>query len=314
VGQDGLSGVIYTLNTSENRSERLGEQTEPVSHMDWSVDGAWLVFVSARDGNSEIYAMDAQGQEPYRLTENDADDTEPDWLPVTSQACAARTDRTDVTVRVGPGLNRGSYTFMPVNQDIPVLGQSTDSTGLIWLMLDKAFFPGSENVFSLWVASSEVLASPSCASVAQGEVPPLVSQPTPPPPGQWGGCGSCTTCEHPSECVLSPEGMCLWDPSTCGPQDQGGDPDPGCYRLSLSWSPTGYGSATAYSRQPCQSRFSFQPGATVYINANVSIGGGYVESWSGSCPGLVTPGFNVTSQTVTMTGNCDVHVNFSYLG
>ncbi len=35
-------------------------------------------------------------------------------------------------------------------------------------------------------------------------------------PGQWGGCGSCNTCGHDGECVLSPEGACLWDPGTCG--------------------------------------------------------------------------------------------------
>lgn len=32
----------------------------------------------------------------------------------------------------------------------------------------------------------------------------------------WGPCGSCDSCGYPSqECVTSPEGVCLWDPSTC---------------------------------------------------------------------------------------------------
>lgn len=35
-------------------------------------------------------------------------------------------------------------------------------------------------------------------------------------PGQWLGCGSCSTCGHPAnECVTAPDGACLWDPSTC---------------------------------------------------------------------------------------------------
>lgn len=35
-------------------------------------------------------------------------------------------------------------------------------------------------------------------------------------PGQWLGCGSCATCGHPAdECVTSPDGACLWDPTSC---------------------------------------------------------------------------------------------------
>ncbi len=39
-----------------------------------------------------------------------------------------------------------------------------------------------------------------------------------PTTGGWGGCGSCSDCgDHDSsECVLSPEGACLWDPTSCG--------------------------------------------------------------------------------------------------
>ncbi|MCP4249271.1 MAG: SH3 domain-containing protein, partial [bacterium] len=36
------------------------------------------------------------------------------------------------------------------------------------------------------------------------------------PTGQWGFCGSCDTCGHESrQCVTSPEGLCLWDPTFC---------------------------------------------------------------------------------------------------
>lgn len=35
--------------------------------------------------------------------------------------------------------------------------------------------------------------------------------------GQWGACGSCADCGPylSNECVLSPEGACVWDPATC---------------------------------------------------------------------------------------------------
>jgi hypothetical protein len=58
------------------------------------------------------------------------------------------------------------------------------------------------------------------------------SPPPPPPPpggstgnggpggqggtGSWGTCGSCDSCGYAaSECVRSPDGQCLWDPSSC---------------------------------------------------------------------------------------------------
>lgn len=51
------------------------------------------------------------------------------------------------------------------------------------------------------------------------------------PPGQWGACGSCSTCGfEPSQCVINPDGACVWDPSGCGGlsgSDSGDDPGPG---------------------------------------------------------------------------------------
>ncbi len=45
----------------------------------WSPDGSRLVFVSHRDGNAEIYSMEADGSDKLRLTKNNADDLTPDW-------------------------------------------------------------------------------------------------------------------------------------------------------------------------------------------------------------------------------------------
>lgn len=44
-------------------------------------DGRSIAFVSTRDGNPEIYVMDARGQEPRRLTDWRRDDTTPRWSP-----------------------------------------------------------------------------------------------------------------------------------------------------------------------------------------------------------------------------------------
>lgn len=47
----------------------------------WSADGKRIVFVSDRDGNAEIYAMNADGSGQTRLTNDPANDTDPSWSP-----------------------------------------------------------------------------------------------------------------------------------------------------------------------------------------------------------------------------------------
>ena len=47
----------------------------------WSPDGRTIVFVSWRDGNGEVYAMDADGSTPRNLTRNPAKDVRPAWSP-----------------------------------------------------------------------------------------------------------------------------------------------------------------------------------------------------------------------------------------
>lgn len=51
----------------------------------WSPDGSQIAFVSERDGNAEIYVMDADGGNPTRLTNNNAHDESPIWSPDGSQ-------------------------------------------------------------------------------------------------------------------------------------------------------------------------------------------------------------------------------------
>lgn len=45
----------------------------------WSPDGQRIVFESERDGNKEIYVMDADGGNQIRLTRNDAVDSTATW-------------------------------------------------------------------------------------------------------------------------------------------------------------------------------------------------------------------------------------------
>ena len=47
----------------------------------WSPDGSRLAFMSARDGNWEIYTASADGGQAQRMTENSANDGMPTWSP-----------------------------------------------------------------------------------------------------------------------------------------------------------------------------------------------------------------------------------------
>jgi TolB protein len=47
----------------------------------WSPDGTRIAFTSTRDGNQELYAADADGQNSVRLTSDPAIDAHPCWSP-----------------------------------------------------------------------------------------------------------------------------------------------------------------------------------------------------------------------------------------
>jgi len=47
----------------------------------WSPDGSKIAFASRRDGNYEIYQMNADGSGAMRLTNDAAFDFEPSWRP-----------------------------------------------------------------------------------------------------------------------------------------------------------------------------------------------------------------------------------------
>jgi Tol biopolymer transport system component len=47
----------------------------------WSADGKKVAFVSSRDGDADIYVMNADGSNVSPLTVNNADDRNPDWSP-----------------------------------------------------------------------------------------------------------------------------------------------------------------------------------------------------------------------------------------
>ena len=53
----------------------------PDTNPSWSPDGKRIVFVSTRDGNKEIYVMNANGaRQVRRRTKDGSEDTDPAWF------------------------------------------------------------------------------------------------------------------------------------------------------------------------------------------------------------------------------------------
>jgi TolB protein len=51
------------------------------NHAAWSPDSRRIAFHSDRDGEMEIYVMNADGTDTRRLTTNPTDDSYPSWSP-----------------------------------------------------------------------------------------------------------------------------------------------------------------------------------------------------------------------------------------
>jgi|GEM_PF-1539861 len=231
--------------------------------------------------------------------------------------CIIRTNRADVRVRVGPGLDRAAFAFLTAGEEYPVIGYAYDAAGNLWWQIDRESIPGGEMALSLWVLASEVEALGNCDQVPPGEVPvPEPGQPGQPEqpgqpggPGQWLPCGSCDTCGHPAnECVTSPEGACLWDPATCVQQpEQPGEPGGQCYRITAQIDKGNCGANTSVIiTTPYNCDNGFAPGTTVTAQAATDFQKCYITSWSGC--GASGSGASVS---FTATASCTVVVHFA---
>jgi Tol biopolymer transport system component len=82
-GEDG-DWDIYVMQSDGGALSLLVDDTDR-PRLDrsptWSPDDQRIAFRSFRSGNQEIYVMQADGSDPIRLTENEAEDTAPVWSP-----------------------------------------------------------------------------------------------------------------------------------------------------------------------------------------------------------------------------------------
>ncbi|HYO87502.1 MAG TPA: hypothetical protein VER79_02580 [Candidatus Limnocylindrales bacterium] len=86
-------------------------------------------------------------------------------------------------LRVGPGENRSSISFLPANTDVTVTGRNELDDGSVWYQLDKAeAAPGGSAAAELWVNAEDVEANGGCDSVGDTSAPPVIPISVAPPP------------------------------------------------------------------------------------------------------------------------------------
>ena len=77
--------------------------------------------MSDRDGNEEIYVMDADGSDQTRLTSNDTNDYSPEWSPSGSQIVflSLRDGNPEIYVMDADGNNQTRLTNTPAGEFSP---------------------------------------------------------------------------------------------------------------------------------------------------------------------------------------------------
>ncbi len=70
------------MDAAGSDQTRLTSNSAADRYPSWSPDGSKITFASNRDGNNEIYVMDADGSNQVNLTNNVwGNDNAPDWGP-----------------------------------------------------------------------------------------------------------------------------------------------------------------------------------------------------------------------------------------
>ena len=87
----------------------------------WSPDGRTIVFVSWRDGNGEVYAMDADSTGPRNLTQHPGKDVRPAWSPDGRRITFVswRDGNSEVYVMNADGSAKRNLTRDRANDDYP---------------------------------------------------------------------------------------------------------------------------------------------------------------------------------------------------
>lgn len=284
-----LASLDSTLSNDYGAMEGVGQYEDEDGQLWWLLEnGQWVK-------NSEAFVHGPCSDLPFVTMASD-------------DTCVVRAIEPGARVRVGPGVNRGIFTALPVGEAFEVIGQFTSPDGLLWWQIQKGNLDPDGTAESLWVADSAVPTEGNCDNIQEKDPSPFVfnqnpsGDDTPTGDGGWGACGSCDSCGYNSaECVTSPEGQCLWDPTSCRGIPQGDD---NCFALAVQITGLYPGSVNISPPSNCTTSTGsggYIPGTVITATES---GGEVFVGWTG----CVTS----TNSTVnfTMTGSCILTANY----
>ena len=113
---------VFRVRAGDSEPDNLTEEPGADGAPSWSPLGDSILFESKRDGDYDIYVMDADGQNQTPLTKNDADDRLPEWSP-DGQQIAFESDRdgdNDIWIMDANGDNPEPLTSKDTDDGAPV--------------------------------------------------------------------------------------------------------------------------------------------------------------------------------------------------
>ena len=111
---------IFVMDEDGSNVRRLTEDLAVDAEADWSPDGTQIAFASDRDGDMEIFIMDADGG-LQQMTHNTVTDTQPDWSPGGDRLAftSERDGNAEIYVMDADGTEQQNLTNNPAEDERP---------------------------------------------------------------------------------------------------------------------------------------------------------------------------------------------------
>lgn len=108
---------IYRMASNGNFPERVSTQGVNSGRVSVAPDGSQFAFVTERDGNDEIYVVNADGSSLRRLTDNRFSDHSPAWQPAVPQGQIEPTPQPTLAAEPASG-GESSFASVAVGQSV----------------------------------------------------------------------------------------------------------------------------------------------------------------------------------------------------
>jgi hypothetical protein len=158
------NGLEVANADGTGRTVLASDGTDPA----WSADGTKIAFTTNRDGNNEIYVMNANGNTQTRMTNNAASDSMPAWSPDGSRIVfiSNRDGNNEIYTMTADGSNQFRTTNTPAAEYDPK-----------WSPLnDKIAFSRSGGIYTMNVDGSGTTQLPTttfyCEDASHYDYPP----------------------------------------------------------------------------------------------------------------------------------------------